>query len=104
MIYKTYNNKSYNIYTIKTNKFKTCHMEIIFRNNIERETITKRGMLTEMLVENSKKYKTRREMIIELEELYKSIENKYEILYKDLNIDKNNTYSSIIILLSTICP
>ena len=72
MIYKTYNNKSYNIYTIKTNKFKTCHMEIIFRNNIDKNTITKRGMLTEMLVENSKKYKTRREMIIELEELYNS--------------------------------
>ena len=43
-------------------------------------------------------YKTLKNTL-ELEELYKSIENKYEILYKDLNIDKNNTYSSIIILL-----
>ena len=47
-------------------------MEIIFRNNIEKSEITKRGMLTEMLVENSKKYKTRRDMIIELENLYNS--------------------------------
>lgn len=72
MIYKTYKNKTYNIYTIKTNKFKTCHMEIVFRNNIEKTEITKRSMLTEMLVENSKKYNTRRKMIIELENLYNS--------------------------------
>lgn len=72
MIYKTYKNKTYNIYTIKTDKFKTCHMEIIFRNNIEKTEITKRGMLTEMLVENSKYFNTRKEMIIELENLYNS--------------------------------
>ena len=72
MIYKTYNNKPYNIYTIKTDKFKTCHMEIVFRNNINKNDITKRSLITEMLVENSKKYKTRRDMIIELENLYNS--------------------------------
>ncbi len=72
MIYKTYNNKTYNIYTIKTDKFKTCHMEIVFRNNINKNDITKRSLITEMLVENSKKYKTRRDMIIELENLYNS--------------------------------
>ena len=72
MIYKTYKNNTYNIYTVKTNKFKTCHMEIVFRNNIDKNTITKRSMITEMLVENSNKYKTRQEMIIELENLYNS--------------------------------
>lgn len=72
MIYKTYNNKTYNIYTIKTNKFKTCHMEIVFRNNINKYDITKRSLITEMLVENSKQYKTRKDMIIELENLYNS--------------------------------
>ena len=35
MIYKVYKNNTYNIYTVKTDKFKTCHMEIVFRNNIE---------------------------------------------------------------------
>lgn len=72
MIYKTYNNKTYNIYTIKTDRFKTCHMEIVFRNNIEKENITKRVMITEMLVENSSVYNTRKNMIIELENLYNS--------------------------------
>ena len=72
MIYKSYKRNSYNIYTIKTDKFKTCHMEIIFRNNITKEEITKRSLLTEMLVENTSKYNTRRKMIIELENLYNS--------------------------------
>jgi len=72
MEYKEYNNKTYNLYTIKTDKFKTNHMEIVFRNNIVKSDITKRNMITEMLVENSKSFPTRRDMIIELENLYNS--------------------------------
>lgn len=72
MIYKVYKNDTYNIYTVKTDKFKTCHMEIVFRNNIEKETITKRSIITEMLVENSNLYNTRQKMIVELENLYNS--------------------------------
>lgn len=72
MEYKEYNNKTYNLYTIKTDKFKTNHMEIVFRNNIVKSDVTKRNMITEMLVENSKNFPTRRDMIIELENLYNS--------------------------------
>ena len=72
MVYKVYKNDTYNIYTVKTDKFKTCHMEIIFRNNIEKKDVTKRSLITELLVESSKKYKTRQEMIKELENLYNS--------------------------------
>lgn len=70
MICKTYKANTYNIYTIKTDKFKTCHMEIVFRNNIDKNDITLRSVLTEMIVENTKKYNTRRKMMIELENLY----------------------------------
>ena len=70
MIYKTYKNNTYNIYTVKTDRFRSCHMEIVFRNNIEKENVTKRSLLTEMLVENSKNYKTRKEMTEALENLY----------------------------------
>jgi len=72
MEYKEYKRQTYNLYTIKTDKFKTNHMEIVFRNNIVKSDITKRNMITEMLVENSKLYSTRRDMIIELENLYNS--------------------------------
>lgn len=43
-------------------------------------------------------YKTVKETL-ELEELYSEIRTKYEIVYKDLNIEKNNSYYSIIIIL-----
>ena len=72
MVYKAYNNFTYNIYTIKTDKFKTCHMEVIFRNNINKEEVTKRSLLAEMLVENSFSFNTRQKMLIELENLYNS--------------------------------
>lgn len=35
----------------------------------------------------------------ELDKIYKEIETKYEILYKDLNIEKSNKYNSIITIL-----
>lgn len=34
-----------------------------------------------------------------MEELYEEIKNKYEVIYKELNIEKNNNYYSIIVLL-----
>ena len=36
---------------------------------------------------------------LELEELYSEIQNKYEVIYKELNIEKNNAYYSIIVIL-----
>ena len=36
---------------------------------------------------------------LELDELYNEIKIKYDILYKDLEIEKNNIYGSIIIIL-----
>lgn len=43
-------------------------------------------------------YKTLKKTL-ELDELYDEIRTKYEIVYKDLNIEKNNSYYSIIIIL-----
>ena len=36
---------------------------------------------------------------LEIDDLYTEVEKKYEIMYKDLNIDRSNAYSSIIIIL-----
>lgn len=36
---------------------------------------------------------------LELNELYEEIQNKYEVIYRDLNIEKNNSYYSIIVIL-----
>jgi len=37
--------------------------------------------------------------VLELEELYDEIKTKYEIIYKELNIEKNNVYYTILIML-----
>ena len=73
MIYKLHKNGSYNIHTIKTDKFKTIKMEIILRNNLRKETIATRTLLFETLLENSKNYKTKRDLILKEEELYNAV-------------------------------
>ena len=70
MTYKEYKNESYNLYTIRTDKFKTCHMEIIFYNKLEKEKITEINMLTDILSHSSSKYPKRKFVVEKLEDLY----------------------------------
>jgi len=70
MIYKTYKIGPINLHTIKCDKFRQCHMEIIFRNEVKKEELTLRSFLFEMLTENNNEYKTRRELVLYLEDLY----------------------------------
>ena len=37
--------------------------------------------------------------VLELEDLYEEIKNKYEVIYKDLNIEKNNAYFVVLIVI-----
>ncbi len=73
MIYKSYNCNSFNVHTIKTDKFKTCHMEIVFRKPIKKEELASSVFLGDMLSETSKKYPQHRDVVIALEELYKMV-------------------------------
>ncbi|MEG1506343.1 MAG: pitrilysin family protein [Bacilli bacterium] len=73
MILKTYNCNSFNVHTVKTDKFKTCHMEIIFRKDILKEDMSIYSFLCDILTDCSKKYPQKKDVIIRLEELYKSV-------------------------------
>ena len=73
MEYKKLDCNSYQIHAIKTNKFKTIHMEIMFRNKVVKEDLPKYTMLADLLTDCSNKYPTRQEMEIRKEELYKLI-------------------------------
>ncbi|MDE5630203.1 MAG: hypothetical protein K2I70_01245 [Bacilli bacterium] len=42
MVYKLHKNGSFNIHTIKTDRFKNIRMEIMFRNNIDVSSVHKR--------------------------------------------------------------
>lgn len=44
-------------------------------------------------------YYNKLKRVLELENLYDEIRSKYEIIYKDLNIEKNNQYFTILIML-----
>lgn len=70
MLYKKEKMGGYNLHTIKTDKFKLCHMEVIFRNNAVKEDMAKRNILFDYLSECSKKYPTKREINLKLEDLY----------------------------------
>ena len=72
MEYKVYDCDSYKIHTIKTDKFKNCSMEIMFRNKLVKNEITQNNMLVDLLMHSSKKYSKRRDVAIQLENLYSS--------------------------------
>ena len=72
MIYKTYKCNSFNVHTIKTDKFKTAHMEIMFRKKVVRNELCGYSFLMDMLSESSKDYPIHRDLIVRFEELYKA--------------------------------
>lgn len=72
MKYQKFEMDTYNIYIIKTNKFKNCHMEITFYDNAKKEELALRNFLVDMLCHSSKKYPKRKDIVIKLEELYQS--------------------------------
>lgn len=61
---------SYNLHMLKTNKFKTITIDLIFRKKIKKEDITKTNFLADILTFSNKNYKTRREMSIKQQDLY----------------------------------
>ena len=58
MEYKKTSFGGYNLHLIKTDKFKNCHIEVVFRNTLNSEEITKRQFLTRILCESNSKYPT----------------------------------------------
>lgn len=73
MEYHKYENVAYHLHTIKTNKFKTVTIKINFKRKLEKKDITYRNLLTDVLLESSLKYPSRRELEIKTEDLYNLI-------------------------------
>ncbi len=61
---------SYNLHMIQTDKFKTITMKIVFHSPIIKEEITKRTVLSDILLQSTNKYASKRNMIMEAEDLY----------------------------------
>ena len=61
---------SYKLHMIKTDKFKTIKIRVCFRNKIEKHEITMRNILSDILVQSSKDYPTKRDLVIKSQDLY----------------------------------
>jgi predicted Zn-dependent peptidase len=70
MDYKKIEGDNYNIHLIKTDRFKTVNITVNFMNKIKKQEITKRNFLVNLLVYSCKKYPTRRDMVIKMQDLY----------------------------------
>lgn len=81
---------SYNLHMIKTNKFKSINIEVIFSGPIKKEHITLNNFLSTMLTYSTKKYNTKIAFSKKAEDLYATsvFANGYR-LGKKYNIDFN---------------
>lgn len=80
----------YNLHMIKTDKFKTTNIEVIFEQDIKKEDITISNFLSSILTFTTKKYDTKLKYAKEMEKLYaaKLYTNSYR-LGSNLNVDFN---------------
>ena len=72
MQYKKYEFPSFNVYTIKNDKFKSCHMEIIYRDKADKNTLLERSLIADIISSSSKKFPKQKDVVIKKEELYRT--------------------------------
>lgn len=115
MEYICYNMNAYNLHIVNTKKFKTITVDICFREKINKDEITLRNLLKEIMVNASYDYPSERELIKATEELYdlKLLTSTYRIgNYNFLSMkirflnekytEKGMNYASIKLLLDII--
>ncbi|MFI3260847.1 MAG: insulinase family protein [bacterium] len=69
---REYNLNSYKLHILKSDKVKSVHLEIHFRDKVNKDNIHYKSMLTDILTDCSEDYKNRKDVVIRLEELYKA--------------------------------
>ena len=69
MEYKKYEYPTFNLYTVRTNRFKTVQMEIIFRDEVKKENLLAKTFLADIMSDVSKNYPTRKDTVKKLEDL-----------------------------------
>lgn len=93
MEYSKYHMNYYRIHMVKTDKFKTIRVNINFKRKVVEEEITLRRFLSYMLLNSCQKFKTERQLNMEIENLYNigirsgvSRSGKYSILSFSMNL------------------
>ncbi len=70
MNYEKIEYPNYNLHLIQTKKFKTIHLLVVLKRKLKKEEITIRNVLSDILLETGKNYKTTRDLQIAKEENY----------------------------------
>ncbi len=61
---------SFKLHFIRTDKFKTVAVKVVFRRPIAKEDITKRNIISDLLMQSSKNYGSKRDLTIKAQDLY----------------------------------
>ena len=61
---------SFKLHMIKTDKFKTIAVKVVFRRPIKKEQITIRNILSDLFMQSTKEYSSKRELTIKAQDLY----------------------------------
>lgn len=70
MTYSKGGTMAYNLHIIKTKRFKKTVVRVNFRHKFDKQSITYRNLLCEVLFNSTKKYPTMRDMSLKTEDLY----------------------------------
>ena len=77
MNYKCIDLKYGKLHLIQTKKFRSINIKILLKEEIKKEDITKRNFLTDYLILTTKKYKTKKELALKIQELYSLYVSSY---------------------------
>ena len=93
MEYRVEDFLSYKLHMIKTNKFKTVNVKVVFSKLAKKEEITVQNFLSDIMTYSCSKYKTQKEFSIAMQELYAmSIFSSSYRIGKLYNTDINATF------------
>ena len=70
MEYKKIDMVSYNLHVIKTKRFKTVNVRVCLRDEIVKDEITLRNLLTSFLTYSTDTYPTKRDVVLKAQDLY----------------------------------
>ena len=76
---------SFNLHMIKTDKFKTMTVKVLFERPIKREDITFRNVLTDVMLLSTEDYKTKRQSQVEVCYWKRTHNTKFNWLTRKIN-------------------
>ena len=93
MVYEKKEYGSFNLHMIKTDKFKTAYIDLLFSNRIVKEEISKTNFLAGILCQSTNTYKTNIDFMKKCEDLYSlDVTSSCYRIGKNYNMDFNAAF------------